>query len=370
MGEKKTMSTIRSLATALPPYQIHQSEARQFSYKHFGDNYPNIEHYLPVFTHAEIDTRSFVVPAEWFDTVHSFKECNDIFISWSIKLGQEAIERCLQQAGLTPGDIDHLFFVSTTGLAAPSIDAHLFNTLEMNPHTRRTPVWGLGCAGGVAGLSRAYEYTQAFPQHRAMLLCVELCSITFQWGDASKRNLIATALFSDGAAAVLVEGEQVAQRAANNGHAPIANGPYNARILGTRSMLWPNTLPIMGWDIVDTGMEVVFSSRIPSLVQDLIYDTITEFLAPYNLTVDDMSRFIFHPGGAKVIRSYERALAVDPERMHHVHEVLRQYGNMSSPTVFFVYEASLKEKPLDPGEYGLLVVLGPGFSCEMALIQG
>ncbi len=359
------MPTIRTLATALPPHTIPQTQARQFSRNHFGDNFPHIDQYMSVFENAAIDTRSFVVPAEWFEETHSFRECNAIFTEWAVKLGEEASHQCLQQAGLTPADVDHLIFVSTTGLASPSIDAHLFNTMHMDKHTRRTPVWGLGCAGGVAGLSRAYEYALAFPEHRALLLCVELCSITFQWDDISKRNLIATAIFSDGAAAVLVEGDKVSQQDKSSAHSP-----FHAKILGTQSTLWHDTLPIMGWDIVDTGFEVVFSSRIPHLVQDLIHDTITEFLDQYNLSISDMSRFIFHPGGTKVIRAYERVLKGGKDGFHHAHEVLRKHGNMSSPSVFFVYQSALRDSPLEPGEYALMVVLGPGFSCEMALIQG
>jgi alkylresorcinol/alkylpyrone synthase len=197
-----------------------------------------------------------------------------------------------------------------------------------------------------------------------LLLCVELCSITFQWDDLSKRNLIATAIFSDGAAAVLVEGDKVKQPQDNLAR------PYQAKVLGTQSTLWHDTLPIMGWDIKDTGFEVVFSSRIPHLVQDLIHDTITEFLDQYNIALSQISRFIFHPGGTKVIRAYERVLKGGKDGFEHAHEVLRKHGNMSSPSVFFVYESALRDNPLEPGEYALMVVLGPGFSCEMALIQG
>lgn len=357
------MPVIRSLSTALPPYEIQQAEARQFAYTHFAASFPNIERYLPVFTHAEIDTRYIVVPSEWFLTPHSFKECNDLFIQWALQLGEEAAQNCLEQVGLTPRDIDHLVLVSTTGLATPSIDARLINRLGMGTHTRRTPVWGLGCAGGVAGLSRAYEYARGFPGHRVLLVCIELCSVTFQWQDLSKRNVIASAIFSDGAAALLVEGDDVAPPPTN------ADRPA-PRILGTQSTLWPDTLNIMGWDIIDTGMQVVFSSRIPFIVQDLMHENVSEFLAPYNLHIDDISQFILHPGGAKVIRAYEQALQIDPERLSNVRQVLRQHGNMSSPTVFFVYETFYNQQPLQPGEYGLMVVLGPGFSSEMALIQG
>jgi alkylresorcinol/alkylpyrone synthase len=357
------MPAIRSVSTALPPYVVHQTEARQFAQTHFASVFPHIERYLPVFHHAEIDTRSFVVPAEWFLQPRSFQECNNLFIEWAVRLSETSAHQCLNEVGLTPQDVDHLILVSTTGLATPSIDAHLLNRLNMNQHTRRTPVWGLGCAGGVAGLSRAYEYTLAFPHHRALLVCVELCSITFQWNDFSKRNFIAAAIFSDGAAAVLVEGDEVPPPAT----ASTASAP---RILGTRSTLWPDTLDIMGWEIIDTGMQVVFSSRIPVIVQEWINQNVSEFLAPYHLKIDDITQFILHPGGAKVIRAYVQSLQIDSERLNHVRNVLRDHGNMSSPTVFFVYEAFAREHALQPGEYGLLVVLGPGFSSEMALIQG
>lgn len=366
------MPTIRSVATALPPHQVPQTVARQFSHKHFAEVFPNIVNYLPIFDHAEIDTRSFVASPEWFEETHTFKECNDLYISWAQKLSQEAAEKCLNNAGLTPQDIDHLIFVSTTGMSAPSIDAYLFNSMGINTHTRRTPIWGLGCAGGIGGLSRAYEYTRGFPKHRALLICVELCSITFQWNDLTKRNLIATAIFSDGAAAVLVEGDEVSPKKHSHSSTPSShtNGHSQSRIIGTQSTLWHDTLSIMGWDVVDSGMEVVFSSRIPTLVTNMIYDNVTEFLDQHNIKVEDISRFIFHPGGAKVIRSYEKALSTDPQKFQHVRNILRQHGNMSSPTVFFVYEEALKHQPLQPGEYGLMVVLGPGFSSEMALIQG
>lgn len=358
------MPTIRSCATTLPPYQVQQDDARQFAQRHFAPAFPDIERYLPVFRHTEIDTRSFVVPVEWFLERRSFKECNDTFIKWATQLGQTAALECLGHAGLTPRDVDHLIFVSTTGLATPSIDAHLINLLGLSTHVRRTPVWGLGCAGGVAGLSRAYEYTRGFPTHRALLLCVELCSITFQWDDFSKRNVIAASLFSDGAAAVLVEGDEVAERT------PETPSPHHTRIIGTQSTLWSDTLSVMGWEIIDSGMQVVFSSRIPTIVQEWMNDNVAEFLAAYDLTMDDISHCIFHPGGAKVVRSYAKALEIDIDRLHHVRDVLRKYGNMSSPTVFFVYDEYLKQTPLAPGEYGLLVVLGPGFSSEMALVQG
>jgi len=365
------MPVIRSVATALPPYALPQAAIRDLAREHFAPAFSEIERYMAVFRHAQIDTRHFVAPLEWFMTPHSFKECNDLFIEAATSLGETAARRCLAAADLAPAAVDHLIWVSTTGLAAPSPDALLINRLGLGIHTRRTPIWGLGCAGGVAGLARAFEYTRAFPDQRVLLLSVELCSVTFQWNDHSKRNLIAASLFADGAAALLVEGDQAAGRALTQ---PAGDSERAAQhpvaILGTQSTLWRDTMRIMGWDIVDTGMQVVFSSRIPNIIQTLMRDNVAEFLAPYGLMIDDIDHWVMHPGGAKVISAYEQALAIDPERLQHTRAVLRNYGNMSSSTVFFVLEDFLRAYTPAPGEYGVLAVLGPGFSCELALIRG
>jgi len=366
------MPRIRSVATALPPHALAQERIRDLAREHFAPAFPEIDRYLTVFRHAQIDTRYFAAPLEWFMTPHSFKQCNDLFVEAATALGESAARACLAQAGLEPGDVDHLIWVSTTGMAAPSPDAMLINRLGMRRHTRRTPIWGLGCAGGVAGLARAYEYTRAFPDQRVLLLTAELCSVTFQWDDHSKRNLIAASLFADGAAAVLVEGDDVELRIKNeklsSDHSSnILNCP---QLLGTQSTLWPDTLDIMGWDMVDTGMQVVFSSRIPHIVQTLMRENVAEFLAPFGLGIDDIDHWILHPGGAKVIDAYQTALAIDPERLSHTRAVLRNCGNMSSTTVFFVLDSFLKADQPGPGEYGVLAVLGPGFSCELALIRG
>jgi len=200
------MPVIRSVATALPPHKLPQERIRDLARQHFAPAVPEIDRYMSVFRHAQIDTRHFVAPLEWFAQPRSFKDCNDLFIEAATALGEAAARRCLDAAGLEPADVDHLIWVSTTGLSAPSPDALLINRLGMKQHIRRTPIWGLGCAGGVAGLARAYEYARAFPDQRVLLISAELCSVTFQWNDLSKRNLIAASLFADGAAAVLGPG--------------------------------------------------------------------------------------------------------------------------------------------------------------------
>jgi alkylresorcinol/alkylpyrone synthase len=364
------MPVIRSVATALPPHKLPQERIRDLAREHFAPAFSEIDRYMSVFRHAQIDTRHFVAPLEWFTQPRSFKECNDLFIEAATTLGESAARRCLDAAGLEPTDVDHLMWVSTTGLAAPSPDALLINRLGMNRHTRRTPIWGLGCAGGVAGLARAYEYTRAFPNQRVLLISAELCSVTFQWNDRSKRNLIAASLFADGAAAVLVAGDDArGRRLETSKETHVSRLTSHVSILGTQSTLWPNSTEIMGWDIVDSGMQVVFSSRIPQIVRTVMHENATEFLAQHQLGIDDIDHWILHPGGAKVISAYESALAIDSERLGHTWAVLRDYGNMSSATIFFVLEASLKAGAPRPGEYGVLAVLGPGFSCELALVR-
>jgi alkylresorcinol/alkylpyrone synthase len=350
------MSQISAVATAVPGNRVSQEVARQFCRTLFGESFPDIDRLLPVFGNAMVEERYFAAPPEWFESDHPFPEKNQLYIEAALELGQAAIRDCLERANLAPGDIDHLFFVSTTGLATPSIDARLINLLQMRTDIRRTPIWGLGCAGGVAGLSRAYEYTMAFPRHRALVLALELCGLTFQRNDLSKSNLVATSLFADGAAAVLVSGADL--------------GTPGPRILASRSTIWHDTLDVMGWEINDRGLKVLFSRDIPAIVRNLVLPALRAFLADHGLGIEDLSHIVAHPGGTKVIEAYEQTLGLPPGKMDRPRGILRRYGNMSSPTVMFVLEDFMRSRAIASGEYGLVTALGPGFSSEMILIQG
>ncbi|HEY0739668.1 MAG TPA: 3-oxoacyl-[acyl-carrier-protein] synthase III C-terminal domain-containing protein [Herpetosiphonaceae bacterium] len=354
------MPSIVSVVTAVPPYQVTQQTAREYARAVFGPSIKEIDRYLTIFDNAQIDTRYLSEPPEWFMEPHSFGQANDLFIDMACKLGEEAARRCMERAQVTPDQIDHIIFVSTTGLAAPSIDARLMTLLNLSPHTRRTPIWGLGCAGGLGGLARAQEYVRAFPTHRVLLVTVELCTLTIQHNDRSKRNLVALSLFGDGAAAVLVAGDQVADHAENPG----------PRIVDTRSTLFPDSLDLMGWDIVDDGFQVIFGTRIPSVVTHHYRDLATQFLALHHLTPESIDHHIYHPGGAKVLQAYQSSLDLPPEALADSRAVLREYGNMSSATIFFVLERFLDNAMIQPGETGLMCVFGPGFSAELALIEG
>ena len=350
------MSSISSIATAVPGHPVSQQTAQKFCHALFQEAYPDIDRLLPVFSNALVGNRHFAAPEEWFETNHSFAEKNSLYIQAALELGQAAIAGVLNNAGLGPQDVDHLFFVSTTGLATPSIDARLINILKLRPNIRRTPIWGLGCAGGVAGLSRAYEYTLAFPRERALVLALELCGLTFQRNDLSKSNLVATSLFADGAAAVLVSGA--------------ATGDPGPRIVSSRSTLWYDTLDVMGWDINDHGLKVLFSRDIPAIVRNLVLPPLQDFLASRGIALGDLTHIIAHPGGAKVIEAYEQTLGLADGKMDRARDILLRYGNMSSPTVLFVLEDFMRSRAIGCGEYGLVTALGPGFSSEMVLIQG
>lgn len=351
------MPHLQAISTAVPVHEIAQSAVQARVRDHFGPAYPAIERYLPVFRHAQIDTRFMVRPLEWWDEPRSFGTCNAVFIEEARALGAQAARRCLEAAGLGPEAIDHLIVVTTTGLAAPSLDALLINDLGLSRHTRRTPIWGLGCAGGLAGLARAAEYVRAYPEQRVLLLNIEFCSLTYLAQDFSKRNLIATSLFSDGVAAVLVAGDE----------APGATGP---QIVETLSTLYPDSAEIMGWNVIDAGFEVVFSSRIPAIVREEFPPLLDAFLDSQGLRRTDLSRYLLHPGGAKVIGAYADALALPPEALATTSAVLRRYGNMSSATIFFVLDEALRAAPLAPGEHAVSAVFGPGFSAELALLRG
>ncbi len=317
---------------------------------------------LSVFDHASIRKRHFSMPIEWFEEEHSFGERNDIYIECASSLGMEAMQNCLAKTSTSFEQVDHLILSSSTGLATPSLDAHLLNRLPFREDVKRTPIWGLGCVGGAVGLSRALEYASIHPQECVLLLCVELCGLAFQKDNLTKSNFIATALFGDGAAAVLVAGNGVRSR------------DIHPQWIASSSTTWKDSLDVMGWKVGEKGLDVVFSRDIPSLIRDRLRQRVDQFLHKQGLSLADIVHFVFHPGGVKVLQAYADALQIPMERMTCSACVLEACGNMSSPTVLFVLEevleraAGTKAEPR-PGDYGLLCALGPGFSLELVLLQ-
>lgn len=334
------------MATALPPYRVGQDEARDFARALFGGAHQNIERLLSVFDNTQIQTRHFCVPTEWFSQEHTFPEKNDLYVKHAMNLSEEAARRALDRAGVEPTEIGAIFFVSTTGLSTPSIGSKLIFRLGLSEHTRRVPIWGLGCAGGASGLASAAEHVRANPRQPVLLVAVELCGLTFQPGDLSKANLISTSLFADGAAALVVgEGE----------------GP---EVLGGHSTTWPETEDVMGWNIVETGFEVQILGTIPNIARERMGEDFRTASESLGLRMEDLEHFVLHPGGAKVLAAFEEVLGLESGGLPLSWEILGECGNMSSPTVFFVLERFLQRGEYEEGDLGVMTAMGPGFSAE------
>ena len=259
---------------------------------------------------------------------------------------------------IKPSEVDAIFFISSSGISTPSIEARIMNLIPFRDDTKRIPIWGLGCAGGAAGLSRAYEYCLAFPTANVLVLSVELCSLTFQKDDYSKSNLVGASLFSDGVACALVAGSQSTVK---------ANKP-TPKIIATTSKLMPNSENVMGWDVKNSGLHVVFSKSIPSIITKWLGPFVHEFLSSNELNKDDIAHFVAHPGGKKVLEAYEEALGFDHTKTDISRDILRVNGNMSSPTILYVLQRFMENEPVS-GEYGLMAALGPGFCGELLLLK-
>jgi len=350
-----------ALATAVPPHTVGQDEARDFARRLFREVLDeDRDRLLGVFDHAGIRNRNVCAPLEWFSRDHDFAEKNALYVEHAVRLGGQVAEEVMARAGIGPSEIDHLVFVSSTGIAAPGVDARLANLLGFRSDFRRTPIWGLGCAGGVAGLARAREFALAEPGSRVLLIALELCSLTFQRNDLSRRNLVAASLFGDGAAAALVV---AGDGAAHNGHRPLD-------LVAASGTFWPDTLDVMGWDVDGAGLHVIFARDIPSIVRERVKPGLEEFLGRHGLTLAALDHAVTHPGGMKVLAAYQEALGLAPGALAHARAVLRDHGNMSSPTCLFVLERFLEARAIGAGESAVLSALGPGFCAEYVLMRG
>jgi alkylresorcinol/alkylpyrone synthase len=350
------MPRILDIEPVVPNYKIDQSTAEDFVRFLFSNSALDIDRLLPVFKNAYVETRYSCVPLEWFKKNHPFSEKNQLYVENAVKLCEKAITNIVARTGVSPEKINHIFFVSTTGIATPSIDAHLFNKLHFSPSIRRTPIWGLGCAGGISGMARAVDWLKAYPQGIALVIALELCSLTFIRDDLSKSNFIATSLFGDGAGAVLLGGEEC----------PLTT-PRMISIISSEAVIWKESLEVMGWEVNQNGLKVLFSRDIPAIVRNSAKPTIVSFLAQNGLGLEDIDAFPSHPGGAKVIKAYEEALKLSKEKTRYMWDILRKFGNMSSATVLFVLDQFLKSNEYRTGMKLLSCSLGPGFSSEMLL---
>lgn len=349
------MSRIIAAASAFPPHTITQSTVKATVARVFAGRMAELDRLLAVFDHARIASRQFMMPLAWYLEAHGQEERTRIYQQHGLELLIAAARQCLARADCSPGQVDHIIFVSSTGLATPTLDAHLINRLGMRATTTRTPIWGLGCAAGAVGLARAHEHCLAYPDHRVLLLALECCSLTFMAGDLTKKNLVATSLFADGAAAVLLGGEQA-----------MATGPA---ILATRSHLFPDSYRMMGWEFEEEGMQLVLSPKLPLLVRTELPALVKNFLAAQGLLQSDLVHYLSHPGGARVVDAYQEALQLSAAELQLTAAVLQRHGNISSVSVLAVLEEWLASGGREESGYGLLSAFGPGFSAELLLLK-
>lgn len=347
----KRTPRILSVATAVPPYLLDQDDVAHRIALALGPRSPEILRLLPTFGNAGIGHRYSCVPIEWYEHVHDWPERNRIYLESALDLLESATRAALSRAGRSPEEIGAIVVVSTTGIATPSLDALLMERMGLRRTVRRLPIFGLGCVGGVIGLARAATMALTAPHELVLYLVVELCALSFRRDDFSKSNIVATALFGDGAAAAL-----------------LACADAGAAVVGAGEYTWPESLDVMGWDVTGDGLRAIFSRDIPNLVATRLRDVTVAFLAHHALSLTDIDRFVCHPGGAKVVDALETAFDLPPGTLSGARDVLREYGNMSAATVMFVLERAISNGA-PAWKRALVTALGPGFTAGFTLLE-
>lgn len=346
---------IASIGRALPPHYYDQDTLLEALRQRWGRRYFNPERLERLHRNVLVGGRHLALPIEDYAGLTSWGKANDAWIRVAQDVGELAVRDSLARAGLAASDLDAILFVTVTGVATPSIDARLINRLGLPPRIKRMPIFGLGCVAGAAGISRAADYVRAFPDQVALLLSVELCSLTLQEEDLSIPNLIASGLFGDGAAAALVVGESRAEP-----------GP---EVVATRSIFYPDSERVMGWDISENGFKIVLSADVPEVVRQFLRRDVDIFLAEHGLTRADISSWVCHPGGPKVLEAMQEALEVPEEALAVTWDSLRRVGNLSSTSVLLVLAETMDKHRPDPGSWGMLLAMGPGFCSELVLLR-
>ena len=347
------VATIAGTSTAVPPYVLSRDLCKNGIGGVFNLDEARLDAIREVIDNSRIDQRYCVFPPEYSIEPRSLTQTSAEYQDKAVELGLQVTEQALAQANMTPADVDLLVTVSCTGVMIPSLDAHLATVMPFRSDVRRLPITELGCAAGAAGLARTWEYISAFPDRTALLVAVEIPTLTFQPKDISQANLISAVLFGDGAAGVVVTGRE-------------APGP---RILASECFLFPNSLTAMGFDLRDTGLHIVLSKDVPELIRERVKGLAEGFLARQGLRKEDMSAFLLHPGGQKLLSFMQEELGLTRADTEISWEILRRYGNLSSASVLFILNEWLVQREMPSGSYGLLMAFGPGFTAEMMLLQ-
>lgn len=346
---------IAAAASAFPDHYYPQTELTAALEQFWGDRLRSPGLLRRLHEHAQVDGRYTALPIYAYPGLKTWGEANRAWMETAERIGGDALCRAASKAGISGQDIDALFFVSVTGISSPSIDAKLINRLKLNPNMRRVPIFGLGCVAGAAGVSQAADYVRAYPDRIAALVSVELCSLTLQHDDLSMANLISSGLFGDGAAAVLVAGAE-------------CNLP-GPQIVASRSVFYPNTDRVMGWDIGERGFQIVLAPEVPEVIREHLRVDADAFLAAYGLTRADIGCWVLHTGGPRVLEATQQALELDREAVAASWDCLRRVGNLSSASVLVVLEDVMAHRAPPPGTWSVLAAMGPGFCSELVLMR-
>jgi alkylresorcinol/alkylpyrone synthase len=351
---------IASAASAFPKHYYTQKVLLDRLQDYWGDQLKNPLLLARLHRNVTVDGRYLAIPAEQYVDIKTWGQAKDIWIKVAQELGEQALCLALHKAGLQPRDLGALLFTTVTGVASPSIDALLINRIGLPKNIRRTPIFGLGCVAGAAGIARASDYVRAYPTQAAALVSVELCSLTLQREDLSVANLISSGLFADGAAAVIVTGPQFESAG------PEISGPT---ILATRSVFYPSTEEMMGWNISEKGFRIILSTEVPTLIRENLGRDVDAFLADNGHQRSELKSFVLHTGGPKVLDASADALGLHNGQLDASWDCLRKVGNLSSASVLVVLEDVMKNRRPEPGTLGLLAAMGPGFCSELLLLR-
>jgi alkylresorcinol/alkylpyrone synthase len=300
-----------------------------------------------------VATRHLAMPLERYLELDSFTEANALFATLALPLIAESATRALQAAQLEPTDVDMVFFTTVTGLGAPSLDVSLHTALGLRPDVKRVPSFGLGCVAGASGIARVADYLRGHPDDVALVVCVELCSLTIQWDDRAMANIVGTGLFGDGAAVAVMTGD----------NHRLASGPT---VVASQSSLYPDSEEMIGWKIGSTGFQLMLQAGVPAMIDGHFHDDVERFLSGLGKSAGDVDLWLAHPGGPRILESFSEALALEPKALSASWEVMAQVGNLSSAAVLHVLARQLSQPA---GTFGLLFALGPGVSVELVALE-
>jgi len=343
---------IAGIATAVPRHALPQAEAALRARRLF----PGLADYEALFRNTGIETRYTCQPAEWYEQEHGWEGRTEIFVHQALDLLEEVARGAIREAGIELKDIGAIVVNTITGLAIPSLDAKLMNRLDLPASVERLPVFGLGCGGGVAGLARSARYAQAMPGAHVLFLTVDLCSLCLRVNDPSMAMFVSAALFGDGAAGVVLRNTKGTRQASGG----------RGRIIAMRDHFWRDTEHIMGWDIRHDGFGVVLSPDLPLLLRHHLKAAVQAFLDASGMSLGEFNGFLFHPGGAKVLKTVQSLLEFRRDDLAYSWAVLRDFGNMSSPTALFTLDQALKAGASGPH---LMAAFGPGFSAYFLAVE-